>query len=107
MGTKELLDISRDDIIRSVSVDTGEPVKTVQAVFDSIEKIITGLLRRATQDKDVRIRLLKGLMLKGTYQAARKMKSNLTGDTVTVHEGIRPKATFTQTYRNSLSSYKE
>ena len=108
MGNKkDLLDISREDIIRTVAVDIGQPVKTVQAVFDSIEDTVIGLLKRATNDRDIRIRLLRGLVLKSSYQPERKMTSNLTGDKVTVHEGIKPKATFTQWYRDLLSSHKE
>ena len=104
---KNTLDVSREDIIRAVALDIGQPSKVVQTVFDSIERTVFDVLKRATYDKDVRIRLLRGLILKSSYQSERQMTSNLTGDTVTVQEGIKPKATFTLKYRNSLSSYKE
>ena len=104
---KETLSVSRDDMINRVSIQTGQKKEIVQDVFDSLEEIIYSLIQRTTDTTNVYIRLFRGLTIKSEYRPEKKKINNLTGDTITVHEGIKPKATFTQWYRDSLSSYKE
>lgn len=96
--------IVKDDLIREIADSTYTSQSTVRSIYEALEHQIYEHLSMVNNEQSVTIKLFEGFNIDGTYIPEKEKINNLNGKKIKTISKIKPKATFTRTYCEKLSS---
>lgn len=102
MGTKNKITYTKDMLIKDIANECGFDVGDVKEMYNKFADIITGYLSQANMEADVIVKLFDGVSFGSTFESATTKKNNFTGEDMIVPDKIKPKASFTRTFKNKL-----
>lgn len=98
---------TKDMIIKCIADRCDKDLKTVRAIYNTLEKNIAEYLSSADLDKDISIRLFEGITIDSTFVPEKTKVNNLTGNVITSSSKIKPKANITRSYREKITAYNK
>ena len=94
---------SKDMLIKIIARECRIDRHVVRKIYESLENNIASILSEADAYNNVAIRLFEGIVLNGVYIPEHDKTNNLTGETITVDEKIKPKFHITESYIKKLN----
>lgn len=98
---------TKEMLIRYIVGISNKNIKTVRAIYNTLEEIIADLLSSAAPDTDISIRLFEGISIDSTFIPEKTKVNNLTGEVITSTSKIKPKANITRNYRDKITMYNK
>ena len=102
MATKNKITYTKSMLIKDISDTAGFDIGDVKEMYNHFADIVTGYLANAPIDSDVVVKLFEGVSLGSTFEPATTRRNNFTGEDVAVPDRIKPKASFTKTFKDKL-----
>lgn len=96
--------VTKENIIKTAAKKNRCDLPTVRSIYNTIEDIIFDSLAAAEEDAPVVIKLFEGITLETNYIPEKTKQNNLTGNVSSVKSHLKPKASFTRSYREKLNS---
>lgn len=101
---KDKIKITKDNLIKDISKQTGETIKDVKDIYNTLEKTIFDILSSVDVNGDISIKLFEGINLDGVYVPEKTKQNNLTGEIKLVESKIKPKFNITRSYCEKLNN---
>lgn len=95
-------DLTKDELIRTLSERTGFYICNCKTFIDAYEEIILDNLKTAIPDENSKMYICHGITLLGEYIPETTAKDPRTGEECVSQEHVRPNIKFTQHFRNKL-----
>ena len=109
MAKREVVKVTKTEVINKLTEAINEAGYKItkkdvrEVIVPSVEKVIYEGLSIASEKNDVKISLVDGLTVKGSYAAPRKGRNPLTGEDVDIKASIRVGATAGKSLKTFLN----
>ena len=101
--TKHIEKINQAKIIEKICDVTAIPYDQVSAVLNCLEKNVFDMLSSASQDKDVQVKLLDGLIIESKHSEPKTKRNNITGETIIVPERLNVSGRITRLLKKKIN----
>lgn len=99
---KNKITFTKDMLIKDIAKACDEDPKDIREIYAEFERAVTEYLSKADEQTDVVVKLFEGVSFNSVYEPETVRKNNFTGQDMVVASKIKPKASFTRTYRDKL-----
>lgn len=102
-----MLNLSRREIVKQISKQSGIKAKDVEIVYDTLEKIVIGYLKYAEENhEDTEIRIFNGLSVLGQFKEKETKMNHLTGNEQIVGDRLILGARLSRRFKEKINKKK-
>ena len=102
MSDKTKIKITKDELVKSIAVQSNSTQKSVREFYNLLEKEIFSLVSSANEEQDIQIRLFEGVTLNSEFVPDKERFNNLTNEVEFVGSRIKPRFNISRTYCEKL-----
>ncbi|MGN1342037.1 MAG: HU family DNA-binding protein [Bacilli bacterium] len=103
MENEKKVKITKESIIRNIAANSSYTIADVTYFYNALEDFVFDTIHSVDENKDVCIKLFKGINIDGEFIPEKEKKNNLTGKVNLVPAHIKAKCNVTRSYSEKLN----